>query len=53
MDWGGALVLSQTSDEDKRDFHFLLSSRSKYRTALLAFGTQFRWLTVVPCEWRA
>ena len=43
-------VLSQTLDEDERNYHLLLSTQPKHRTALLAFGTQSRQFLVVPCE---
>src|SRR5262249_11013056 len=46
-------VLSQTLGGDERNYHFLLSTQPRRRTALLEFGTRFRWFPVVPCEWHA
>jgi hypothetical protein len=43
-------VLSQTLDEDERDYHFLLSTQPRHKTALPAFAVCPQQLPAVPCE---
>jgi excisionase family DNA binding protein len=46
-------VLSQTLDEDERDYHFLLSMQPRHKTAPPAFGMRCLRLPGAPCEWHA
>jgi 2-keto-4-pentenoate hydratase/2-oxohepta-3-ene-1,7-dioic acid hydratase in catechol pathway len=46
-------VLSQTLDEDERDYHLLLPTQPRHRTALPAFGTRSLPSPAALCESRA
>ena len=46
----GTQVLSQTSDEGERIYHFTLPTQPKHKTVPLAFGTRSRGAVVVLCE---
>jgi hypothetical protein len=50
---GWKLVLSQTLDEDERNYHFWLPTQLRHKTAPLAIGTRSLWSPAAPCEWRA
>jgi Helix-turn-helix of DDE superfamily endonuclease len=51
--WTPEEVLSQTLDEDEQNYHFLLSTQPRHKTAPLAIGTRSLWSRAAPCEWRA